>query len=186
MQVTPVLPPNPDDVLRAVDTYIKVAYEDAAPPLTVQSQLAVLRSWKGPFFRSPVIASDGGQPPKRYSIRLGNLHYPHMKLAIERSPDGQGYLFRADTHDAHCCPPAGHPEHAAFRKMMEQNQETASKVEAALAEQGLPTFKTYLQQDLARRQAAKNGNGGGAAAEAPAVPNPSDAASAGASGPVGA
>ena len=121
MQVTPVLPPNPDDVLKAVDTYIKVAYEDAAPPLTVQSQLAVLRSWKGPFFRSPVIASDGGQPPKRYSIRLGNRHYPHMKLAIERSPDGQGYLFRADTHDAHCCPPAGHPEHAVppWRKSRE-------------------------------------------------------------------
>jgi hypothetical protein len=179
MQVSPVLPPNPDDVLKAVDTYIRVAYGDAAAPLTVQSQLAVLRSWKGPFFRSPVIASDGGQPPKRYSIRLGNRHYPHMKLAIERSPDGHGYLFRADTHDAHCCPPVGHPEHGAFRKMMEQNQEVASQVEAALGEQGLPTFKTYLQQDLARRAAARNGNRG-------TVPAPIDTGSAGAGGAVGA
>jgi hypothetical protein len=184
MQVNPVLPPNPDDVLKAVDTYIKVAYEDAAPPLTVQSQLAVLRSWKGPFFRSPVIASDGGHPPKRYSIRLGNRYYPHLKLAIERSPDGQGYLFRADTHDAHCCPPVGHPEHPAFRKMMEQNQEIASKVEAALAEAGLPTFKTYLQQDLARRQAARSGNNAGAPGAAAAAPL--DQPSAGAGGAVGA
>src|SRR5688572_8259375 len=157
MELTPVVPPDPSEVLRAVDVYVDVAYGSEKLPLTVQSQLAVLRSWKGPFFRSPVIASDGGQPPKRYSIRLGNRHYPHMKLAIERSPDGQGYLFRPDTHDGHCCPPAGHAEHAAFRKLMEQNLELATRIEAALAEQGLPTFKTYLQQDLARRQAARNG-----------------------------
>src|SRR5215213_8399056 len=157
MEVVPVVPPNPDDVLRAIDAYVSVAYGNEPLPVPVKSQLAVLRSWKGPFFRAPVIASDGGTPPKRYSIRLGNRYYPHMKLAIERSPDGQGYLFRPDTHDTHCCPPAGHPEHAAFRKMMEQNLELATKIEAALAEQGLPTFKTYLQQDLARRQAARNG-----------------------------
>src|SRR5688572_16590083 len=89
-----------------------------------------------------------------------------MKLAIERSPDGQGYLFRPDTHDSHCCPPANHPEHAAYRDMMQQNSELAAKIEAALAAHGLPTFKTYLQQDLARRQAARN--------EGRASPNPAD------------
>jgi hypothetical protein len=157
MELVPVIPPNPLDVLRAVDVYVSVAYGSDPMPLTVQSQLAVLRSWKGPFFRSPVIASDGGTPPKRYSIRLGNRNYPHMKLAIERSPDGEGYLFRPDTHDGHCCPPAGHPEHAAFREMMEKNQVLATKIEAALAEQGLPTFKTYLQKDLARRHAERQG-----------------------------
>ena len=155
MELTPVVPPDPSEVLRAVDVYVDVAYGSEKLPLTVQSQLAVLRSWKGPFFRSPVIASDGGQPPKRYSIRLGNCHYPHMKLAIERSPDGQGYLFRPDTHDGHCCPPTGHPEHEAFRAMMQRNLELSTRIEAALAENGLPTFKTYLQQDLARRQAQR-------------------------------
>ena len=180
MEVVPVVPPNPDDVLRAIDAYLSVAYADATLPVPVKSQLAVLRSWKGPFFRAPVIASDGGTPPKRYSIRLGNRHYPHMKLAIERSPDGQGYLFRPDTHDTHCCPPAGHPEHAAFRKMMEQNLELATKIEAALAQQGLPTFKTYLQQDLARRQAARNG---GASA---AVANPANQTVAGPTGTLNA
>ena len=169
MELTPVIPPDPQDVLKAVDSYIEVAYGSDPLPLTVQSQLAVLRSWKGPFFRSPVIASDGGQPPKRYSIRLGNRHYPHMKLAIERSPDGQGYLFRPDTHDAHCCPPAGHPEHAAYRDMMEKNQQLSSRIETALAERGLPTFKSYLQQDLARRQAARADQPGAAN-----VPNPAE------------
>jgi hypothetical protein len=155
MELDPVNPPNPLDVLRAVDIYVNIAYGSDPLPLTVQSQLAVLRSWKGPFFRSPVIASDGATPPKRYSIRLGNRHYPHMKLAIERSPDGEGYLFRPDTHDGHCCPPVGHPEHGAFRQMMERNLDLATKIENALVEQGLPTFKSFLQNDLARRQAAR-------------------------------
>ena len=171
MELVPVIPPNPLEVMRAVDTYLHIAYGSETLPLTVQSQLAVLKSWKGPFFRSraprgaATAATDGGTPPKRYSIRLGNRYYPHMKLAIERSPDGQGYLFRPDTHDGHCCPPADHPEYGAFRQMMERNSAIASQIEAALAEQGLPTFKTYLQQDLQRRQAIR-GNG--------AAPVPSD------------
>ena len=147
--------PERADVLRAVDTYVKVAYGDEPLPAHVRSQLAVLQTWKGDFFRSPAIASDGGTPPKRYSIRLGNRYYPHMKLAVERSPDGTTYLFRADTHDGHCCPPADRPEYAAFREMMERNRVIASAMEEAWAAEGLTTFKTYLQQDLARRQAAQ-------------------------------
>lgn len=176
MEAVPVIPPNPEEVLRAVDIYVKVAYGPDPLPLTVQSQLAVLRSWKGPFFRSPVIASDGGSPPRRYSLRLGNRQYPHMKLAIERSPDGQGYLFRPDTHDSHCCPPADHPEHGAYREMMAYNLALATKIEAALAAEGLATFKTFLQQDIARRQAERNGGAD------PAVMNPPNPSAARAGG----
>ena len=146
--------PDPTDVMRAVDTYVKVAHGDDPVPAHVRSQLAVLQTWKGDFFRSPAIASDGGTPPKRYSIRLGNRYYPHMKLAVERSPDGKAYLFRADTHDGHCCPPPDRPEYAEFREMMERNRVIAAEMEEAWAAQGLMTFKSYLQQDLARRQAA--------------------------------
>lgn len=147
--------PDPSDVMRAVDTYMKVAYGDDPVPAHVRSQLAVLQTWKGDFFRSPAIASDGGTPPKRYSIRLGNRFYPHMKLAIERSPDGKAYLLRADSHDAHCCPPADRPEYAAFREMMDRNRVIASSVEEAWAAEGLMTFKAYLQRDLARRKASE-------------------------------
>ena len=147
--------PEPADVLRAVDTYVRVAYADEPLPAHVRSQLAVLQTWKGDFFRSPAIASDGGTPPKRYSIRLGNRHYPHMKLAVERSPDGRAYLFRADTHDAHCLPPADRPEYAAFREMMERNRVIAAAMEEAWTAEGLTTFKSYLQQDLARREGAQ-------------------------------
>src|SRR4051794_38227074 len=80
-------PPEPADVMRAVETYVRLAYDQKDLPVAVRSQLAVLGSWKGTFFRSPAIAADREDPPRRYSIRLGNRNYPHMKLAMELSPD---------------------------------------------------------------------------------------------------
>jgi hypothetical protein len=35
---------------------------------------------------------------------------------------------------------------------MERNQRVSEKIETAWADQGLPTFKTYLREDLARRK----------------------------------
>jgi len=38
---------------------------------------------------------------------------------------------------------------------VEKNQRQAETIESAWAEAGLPTFKTYLREDLAKRQAAR-------------------------------
>jgi hypothetical protein len=38
---------------------------------------------------------------------------------------------------------------------MDQNRTTAEAIEAAWEEAGLPTFKKFLRDDLARRQAAR-------------------------------
>ena len=146
----PLSPPEREQVMRAIDIYLREAYDQ--PPVTVRSQLAVLKTWGGPFFRAPVFVADEQPQGRRYSMRLGNRHYPHMKLRIEPSPDGSRYLFRADSHDRHVCPPPESPEHAAFRDLMERNQRVVESVETAWAEAGVPTFKTYLREDLARRQ----------------------------------
>jgi hypothetical protein len=138
--------------MQAIDLYLRQSYGDE-PPVTVRSQLAVLKTWGGPFFRAPVFVADDQPQGKRYSMRLGNRHYPHMKLRIEPSPDGSRYLFRADSHDRHVCPPTTSPEYEAFRDLMEKNQKMVESVENAWAEAGVPTFKTYLREDLARRRA---------------------------------
>ena len=93
----------------------------------------------------------------RYSMRLGNRHYPHMKLRIEPSPDASRYLFRCDSHDRHVCPPETSPEHKAFRDLMEKNQQVVEGVEAAWAAEGVPTFKSYLREDLERRRKGPEG-----------------------------
>jgi hypothetical protein len=146
--------PDQARVQQAVESYLKFAYEDQPLPTVTKSMLAALKSWAGEFYRCPVFVRGIDNPPTRYSLRLGNRYYPHMKLAIEISPDDQQWLFKADTHDRHCCPPSNSPEFAAFNELMQKNQRMAEAIETAWAEQGIPTLKTFLREDLARRQAA--------------------------------
>jgi hypothetical protein len=143
--------PEPAVVSRAVEIFIQHAY-GADRPISVRSQLATLSSWKGEFYRCPVIAPDFNKPPRRYTIRLGNRNYPHMKLAIEQTPDDKAFIFRVDTHDRHCCPVPGSPEYQPFLQLMEQNQKLAQEIESAWAAENIPTFKSHLRDDLAKRQ----------------------------------
>jgi hypothetical protein len=146
--------PDSAQVMRAIDIYMQIAYEEQTPPVTVRSLVSTLRAWGGNFFDAPVFATDSHDPPTRYSVRLGNPFYPHMKLVFQLSPNDQQFLFRVDTHDKHCCPPASTPDYTAFCDLMDRNQRQAEAIESAWAEAGLPTFKTYLREDLAKRQAA--------------------------------
>lgn len=153
--------PDPDRVRQAISIYLAVAYEGAPPPVTVRSLLAVLRSWGGEFYDCPIFAPDAATPPTRYSSRLGNPHYPHMKLVIQLSPHEDAWLFRADSHDKHCLPPPTSPEYHDFVALMEKNQKLVEKIEAAWADSGIPTFKAYLREDLARRARAAQGDAPG-------------------------
>jgi hypothetical protein len=144
--------PSASKVWEAIDAYIASVYGEAGAPAAVRGRLETLRAMSSEsFFESSVFERDDKALPTRYSIRLGNPHYPHMKLVIERSPDGRGHLFRADTHDRHIRPAPESREYQAFTALMQQNQRSAEQVEAEWARRGLPTFKEYLRQDLARR-----------------------------------
>ena len=147
--------PEPQIVWRAIDTYVKVAY-DGLPPSAVRSRLETLRALDhASFYDSAVFENcNSAGTTLRILLRLGNQFYPHMKLAIERRPDKQGYLFRADTHDAHCCPAEDSREHHAFRQLMEMNYTIAKAIESAWEKDGLPIFKSFLKEDLARRRSA--------------------------------
>jgi hypothetical protein len=149
--------PEPAAVLRAIDAYLRHAYGGANPSAAVKSRVEALRGvatedfFKSPSFERDPNVNDPAATPSRLAVRLGNRFYPHMKLSIDRRPDGRGYLFRADTHDRHIQPQPQSKEYAAFCELMENNQKLAAAVEAAWAEEGLPTFKTFLRDDLARR-----------------------------------
>jgi hypothetical protein len=144
--------PEPEVVWRAIDAFIKVAY-DGPPPSAVRSRLETLRALQADsFYDSAVFENKGEGATARVLLRLGNQFYPHMKLAIEKRPDRQGFLFRADTHDAHCCPAQNSHEYHVFRQLMEMNQTVALAIESAWEREGLPIFKTFLKEDLARRR----------------------------------
>jgi hypothetical protein len=170
---TPWERPDPQSVWRAIETYLRLAYPPPgggasgsapgpapaapSPPAAVRSRLETLRSTpEEAFYDCPVFertGADSGDPyPSRYSLRLGNRAYPHMKLVIDRAPCGRSYLLRADTHDAHCQPRPGSPEQAAFAQLSRHNRELADAIEAAWEADHLPTFKKFLRDDLARRK----------------------------------
>jgi hypothetical protein len=145
--------PSPLEVWEAIEIYLRDAYEGRPPPPSVVSRLDKLRSSPAEdFFENEVLERDAEPEPPTYSLRLGNQLYPHMKLVIERAPDGEGFFFRADTHDRHCCPLPGEPEHEAFCALMAKNQRIAEAVESSWEREAVPTFKAYLRRDLARRK----------------------------------
>jgi hypothetical protein len=155
--------PNPPLVWQAITSYLAIAYEGpsgptgipANTPSAVKSRLESLRlapASVADFFASPVFERDSAANPTKFSLRLGNRHYPHMKLIVERSPDTRGHLFRADTHDAHCCPAPGSRDYFVFSQLMDKNREVAEQIESAWEQQNIPTFKAYLRDDLARRK----------------------------------
>jgi len=144
--------PNPDQVWKAIDIYMADAYATRPASPTVKSLIALLRAWAGPLLNAPPFVKAGEANRPRYSLRLGNHVYPHMKLVVEPGPTGGQYLFKADTHDRHVCPPQDSPEFSEFRKLMDENQRLSERIETDWAAQGLPTFKSLLRDDLARRQ----------------------------------
>jgi len=143
--------PEPAVVWKAIDAYLEVAF-GGAPPSAVRSRLETLRALdEKAFYESTVFERAGEGAAARMLLRLGNHFYPHMKLAIERRPDKRGYLFRADTHDAHCCPAESSREYGSFRQLMEMNRTVAHEIEANWEKKGVPTFKQFLREDLNRR-----------------------------------
>jgi hypothetical protein len=166
---------------RAIHVYLRVAYDGDAggaddlpsgTPSAIRTRLQVLRSTdERELYDSSIFERDAGPAPapganpvagqgllharpRRYLLRLGNRNYPHMKLVVDRAPDGRGYLFRADTHDNHVRPKPGSRDEKPFLELMEKNRQVAEAIETAWEQEGLPTFKKFLRDDLERRKAA--------------------------------
>ena len=158
--------PRPDvaQVWEAIETYLAIAYA-GAPPVAVRRRLDLMRAaGHDPLVTCSAVERDpagaapdaaAGAAPQRYSLRLGNRIYPHMKLVVDCRQSSAGCIFRADTHDAHCRPPAGSREAAMYQQLVDANRELATAIERAWEAKGIPTFKTFLKQDLARRAAAQ-------------------------------
>jgi hypothetical protein len=148
--------PDPILVLAAIDTYLEIAYQ-GAPPADVTARVDPLRvALPEAFFVPPSFECSGGDGAARFCLRLGNSRYPFMKLTVEPRPDMGGYLFKADTHDRHVCPPPESGEREAFMELMAFNQQLAGSIEEAWEKQALPTFKSWLRADLLRRTRARS------------------------------
>jgi hypothetical protein len=88
-----------------------------------------------------------------YALRLGQPRYNHMKLMVEPTPGGTGFLYRADAHDSYLHAPPGSPDAAPLAALRANNKEITEAIEAAWTAAGLPTFRAYLRTELEKRKA---------------------------------
>jgi hypothetical protein len=143
-------------VLRAVELYLEHAYDsDVPPPRRVQGISDELRQAGEPeFFDLSIWECDCAHPPLHRCLRLGNRVYPHMKLTLERRPDGLGYVYRVDGHDQHVrqslCSGGGNSIDALreFDHIIEEDAAIAAAIESAWERAGLPTLKRFLAAHL--------------------------------------
>ena len=122
--------PTPDEFLRAVDTYLALAY-DGAPPSAVRLRVETLRAMPADeFYQSAVLEKDSQRNPVKFFLRLGNQSYPHMKLALFRQA-GAAWAFAVEEHDQVGTPTPGSREYRFFSQMIAHNRELAMEIEKA-------------------------------------------------------
>jgi hypothetical protein len=136
-------------VWRAIEAYLAVAY-DGAPPAPIAERLASLRATAEAAFYDCAAFERGDD---RFSLRLGNRFYPHMKLVVVAAPSGQA-VFCADTHDRHFLDLLGGP-HARLAELMARNERIARAIEDAWSACGLLTAREYLREQVATWRATR-------------------------------
>lgn len=144
--------PSPATVGRAIDVYLRCAYEGSAPARVTALVEEVRRSPAGRFYDSPLFERDKPDDASWYALRLGNDRYPHMKLVIEHLLSRDAWFFRADTHDSHVTVRPSDPDFQAFQSLSAYNRAVAVGIESAWTLAGLDTFLAFLRRDIDARQ----------------------------------
>ena len=141
------------DMLRdAIATYVKHAYPNGQVPEVVQQRIALDTS-------RPISELLGVPPFENYvtdapfhctvhALRLGAVHYPHLKMEIRPFTNHAGFILWVNTHDQFISPDAKMPDADRWREVIRRNRDLKQAVERAWAEANLPTFTTAMQEDL--------------------------------------
>jgi hypothetical protein len=155
------------DLLRqAVAIYLDLAYPTRVIPEVVRRRLnwpedtPASRLLSGPPFERA-----GKAPGRRtpiYALRLGNHHYPHMKLQIQPWSNDAGFMLSVNTHDQVAGVALGGPDAEAFRDLQAENQRLKETIEQAWDQAGLPTFLRYLRDYIESRRVDPPAGGPGA------------------------
>lgn len=144
-----------DLVRQAAEIYLVHAYPATERPESVERRM----DWspdesaadllpKPPFERAGRVP--GTQTPI-YALRLGNIHYPHMKLQIQPWPNAAGMMLSVNTHDQVAGMDLSVSDNRAFKELQSQNQQIKEIIEQAWEVAGLPTFLQYLREYIESR-----------------------------------
>jgi len=128
---------------KAAQAYLRHAYPDT-PPEAARDKVQKLGSLttESALFDLPELEKEGG----RYFLRLGNVRYPHMKLAF--TLDGGQPQFYVDAHDAHFNLPPNTPGFDKLLELREYNRGLKQTIENDWDRHGVPVFGRAKQQLL--------------------------------------
>ena len=147
----PLKLPSAEDVRRAVRLYLANAYDGDVAELAdrfLPSPDADMAEW----LMSEVTERDPPDAPldavRIFSLRIGNKHYPNMKLRLSRPPDERALLFSVDSHDAFLRAPPGSPDFAALEDLKRGNAEIAAAIGRAWHDAGVLTERNWLREKI--------------------------------------
>ena len=148
--------PHAQIIKKAIDIYLPLAYGTGQIPDVVKARIApILTSADSDQIKPEWFESADKDGRAVYRLRLGHSAYPHMKLNVEESPDGTGYLLLADAHDMHLLAPETSPDAKFLGELRKNNAALVEKIQSAWTQAGLPTFRNYFRAAMERRVRAK-------------------------------
>jgi len=152
-------------IMRAVDIYLTNAYRNRPErqkrpfELDPQKQLPEILTGAHPFeilagdttasLKAQPVSLTTGQAPRMYAIRLGNLSYPHMKLAIVEAFFQDEFVFTVDRHDTFHFEPEM-PGFQAWCELKELNRLVKDSIEDAWHKAGIPTLRGLRESRFGR------------------------------------
>ena len=148
--VSKVVPlPQVGTLQRAVSIFLEVAYAGAPIPAEVLKRTEPVNraSPEAPAQRDWFEYSKTEGPNPSLKLRLGQPNYPHMKMLLQPSPELEGYLFFADSHDRHLFT-AVQSEAAALAALRQTNAQITQEIEKRWELAGIPTFQSYLRRSM--------------------------------------
>lgn len=119
----------------ATEIFLKKAYPEGIPG-NVSEKVDALGELREDYelISWSVLEKEGN----RYSFRLGNRNYPHMKLVFLL--ENERPVFYVDAHDSHFNLPAGVPGYDRLMALRKGNKELKQHIEGAFAAANLPVF----------------------------------------------
>ncbi len=149
---------------RAIDLYLRHAYrggsrerplfdDQATVPQILTRQPDLFEDLSGPLARAE--RAGALQAPRVFALRLGNVSYPHMKLALVEAYFPNEFVFAVDRHDTFHFDP-NVPGHRAWCELKEINRLLKEAIEGAWYKEGLPTLRGLREQRFKDNELAGN------------------------------
>lgn len=146
-----------DIAWQAITSYLAIAYPDGVPERVVPDE-SLFQPTRHIYQVLQRVFVDESHTEneircRRYTLRLGNYIYPHMKLVLAEFLEQGQFFFFVDAHDQLPIEP-GSPEYPAWMRIKWTNAAVKELVERRWEYLGVPTLKS-LKEVVTRRATSR-------------------------------